>query len=134
MPKKHIIIILSKEDRKQQADKVDEYAAHRLFTIRKKKGFSQEYMAGRSGLSLAQYRLYEDARSCMKLWNVDAFSNILGISPIYFFLPCFQSNTLLSNVDNQMATLGEHVESVQEIAKQVRKTCRRGIGKGKDKK
>lgn len=127
MPKKHVIIILSKQDRKERADKVDEHAAHMLLTMRKNKGFTQEYMAGRSGLSLVQYRLYEGAVTSIKLWNVDAFANILGVSPIRFFLPCFQYNTLFTKIDNQMSTLGENVEAVQEAARQVRKTCQRGI-------
>ncbi len=121
----------STKDRKAEDAKIDAFASNQLRCIREESGLTQVELAGLLILSPVQYWKYESAQTSLKIGRLHAMAKILKVSPLVFFPDDVQDRALLTNVDSQMVTLGEHVKSVQRIATEVRKTCRKGIGNGK---
>lgn len=69
----------------KQLKKIDEHVGKQLRSIRTQRGFSQERLAAEVDLTFQQLQKYEHGRNRISASRMFQFSEILEISPSFFF-------------------------------------------------
>ena len=80
-------------------DPVDIHVGKRLISRRLELGLSQQYIAGRTGVTFQQVQKYEAGTNRISASRLFAFAGILGVSPGWFFEGLTQHNLPSEPVD-----------------------------------